>query len=83
MVQENGTDMKNVEQLGGNSNIFLFSPLGKRSNLTYIYFKFKWLETTKLKIIGFVSSFVTLTIFFFHFGSMPGQEPDGELCGKL
>ena len=48
-----------------------------------LYIFFKWLETTKLKIIGFVSYFVTLIICFFHFGFMPGQEPDGELCGKL
>ena len=80
MVQENGTDMKNVEQLGGNSNIFNFHPWG--NDPIWLIF-FKWLETTKLKIIGFVSYFVSLIICFFHFGSMPGQEPDGELCGKL
>ena len=36
---------------------------------------------------GFVSYFVTLirsVFFIFHTEAfMPGQEPDGELCGKL
>ena len=72
MVQENGTDMQ--------LKSFLFSPLGKRSNLTYI---FQMARNHQIENHWFCFILCNFDDLFFHFGSMPGQEPDGELCGKL